>query len=269
MGQGIAQASAVAGFDVVMFDVSRASTDRALNEIEKNLAQAASKGKLTEDEKTVALKRLSSVPSIEDVRGDLIIEAILEKLEPKQEVLVRVGNNNPNAVLATNTSTFPVALVAAKLPDPSCCVGLHFFNPAHVMKLVEVIAGSVTSPAVLAAATDFVKALKKTPVFANDSPGFIVNRVARSFYLEALKLIEDGAASRDTIDKLMRGTGFRMGPFELMDLIGLDTNLAVTESLYAAFGKPEKFRPSAIQIDMVKQKQLGVKSGRGFYVYPR
>jgi 3-hydroxybutyryl-CoA dehydrogenase len=269
MGQGIAQASAAAGFEVSMFDVAHESTIRALGEIEKSLTQSVSRGRVSDAERMGVMSRLRRVATIDEVKGDLIIEAILEKLEPKQDLLARVERNNKGTILATNTSTFPVAHVAAKLQDASVCIGLHFFNPAHVMKLVEVIAGPATSPAVVETTTEFVRALQKVPVLASDSPGFIVNRVARSFYLEALKLLEEGAASQETIDKLMRGTGFRMGPFELMDLIGLDTNLAVTESLHEAFGKPEKFRPSPIQVAMVKQRKFGVKTGQGFYVYPR
>jgi 3-hydroxybutyryl-CoA dehydrogenase len=269
MGQGIAQASAVAGFDVELYDIDQSSLEKAIISISANLSQLVSKGKIDEGKKGEILKRLHTVRSLDELRGELVIEAIVEKLNPKQELLAALESKNRHAILATNTSTFPVSQVAAKLKDPTRCVGLHFFNPAHVMKLVEVIAGPATSPSVVQSAVDFVKSLQKVPVLANDTPGFIVNRVARSFYLEALKLLEENAASKETIDELMRGTGFKMGPFELMDLIGLDTNLAVTESLYEAFDKPERFRPSNIQIEMVSEKRLGVKTRKGFYDYPR
>lgn len=269
MGQGIALASAVAGLDVLMFDVDGALSARALQQLSATLSQSVSKGRITEGEMRNTLSRITAVATLEELRGELMIEAIVEKLQPKQEVLASVEENNPGAILATNTSTFPVARVASRLKDPSRCVGLHFFNPAHVMKLVEVIAGPSTSPEVLQSATDFVRLLQKVPVLANDSPGFIVNRVARSFYLESLRLLGENAASKEAIDNLMRGTGFKMGPFELMDLIGLDTNLAVTESLYEAFDKPERFKPNPVQVEMVKEKRLGVKTGRGFYDYPR
>jgi len=269
MGQGIAQACMVAGFDVEMFDVDSASIGRAISQIDANLSHVVSKGRMTRERKREILLRAITLRSLDELQGDIVIEAIVEKLKPKQELLASVELKNRNSILATNTSTYPVAQVASMLKDPSRCVGLHFFNPAHVMKLVEVIAGTSTSPEVLQTAVDFVKALQKVPVLANDSPGFIVNRVARSFYLESLKLLEENAASKESIDNLVRGAGFKMGPFELMDLIGLDTNLAVTESLYEAFGRPARFRPSPIQTAMVKEKRLGVKTGKGFYEYPR
>lgn len=269
MGQGIAQASAMAGFNVQLFDVDAAAVDRAIKKIDSNVSQSVSKNKISESEKHLVLGRITGISLLTDIRGELIIEAVVEILKVKQELVSAIEKISQHSILATNTSTFPVAQVGANLLDPSRCVGLHFFNPAHVMKLVEVIASPATSKEILETTVDFVKSLQKVPVIANDSPGFIVNRVARSYYLESLKLVEDKIASKETIDALLRATGFRMGAFELMDLIGIDTNLAVTQSLYDAFGKPEKFRPNQIQVQMVKEQRLGVKTGKGFYDYPR
>lgn len=269
MGQGIAQACAMAGYGVLLCDIVPGLTAKAIERIGSSLSSSAAKGKMTEGERTSVLSRLEAVNSVDEVRADIIIEAIIEKLELKQELLASLEKNNPASILATNTSTFPVTDVASRLAVPGRCIGLHFFNPAPLMKLVEVIAGRFTSPATAIAATDFVKSLGKIPVTVNDSPGFIVNRVARAYYLESLKILEEGANNKETVDALMRSSGFRMGPFELMDLIGLDTNLAVTGSLYEAFGRPGKFKPSVIQQAMVQERKLGVKTGRGFYEYPR
>jgi len=225
MGQGIAQACAVAGFDVFLFDVDGVLTASAVKQLGANLSQAVSRGRMTEVEMRDALSRITAVATLKELRGALIIEAIVEKLQPKQELLATVEENNTGSILATNTSTFTVANVASLLKDPSACVGLHFFNPAHVMKLVEVIAGPATSAAVVQAATGFVKALQKVPVLANDSPGFIVNRVARSFYLEALKLMEENAAAKEALDNPVGGTGFGWGRLSLWILLGFVTNL--------------------------------------------
>jgi 3-hydroxybutyryl-CoA dehydrogenase len=267
MGQGIAQASAAAGYSVSLCDVDVNLAQKAVGRIGQSLEALVGKGKISQADHLSILNRIK-VSTVEAATGDLMIEAIVEKLQPKQELLSKLEINNGNSILATNTSTFPVALVAAKLKRPGRCVGLHFFNPAPVMKLVEVIAGRNTDADVTTFAMEFVKSLEKVPVRVNDSPGFIVNRVARSFYLESLKILEEGM-NKESIDALLQGTGFRMGPFRLMDLIGIDTNLAVTESLYDAFGKPSKFKPSGIQQEMVRKGRLGVKTGGGFYEYPR
>jgi 3-hydroxybutyryl-CoA dehydrogenase len=269
MGQGIAQACAAAGYIVQIFDAEPACTANAIDKIGSSLSTAVSKGKMTDETRKEILSRISSVAGIGDVRGDLIIEAIVEQLQPKKDIFSELEKGNGNSILATNTSTFPVSDIAAGLQKPGNCIGLHFFNPAPVMKLVEVIAGRNSLPDAVSMGVDFVKRLQKIPVLVNDSPGFIVNRIARGYYLESLKVIEEGGCSKEVIDSLMRNSGFRMGPFELMDLIGIDTNLAVTKSLYDAFGRPERFKPSPIQEAMVRDGKLGVKSSKGFYDYPR
>jgi 3-hydroxybutyryl-CoA dehydrogenase len=269
MGQGIAQACAAAGYNVVLADIDSAVATKAIERVGVSLSAAVAKGKLKEEDRISIIGRLEASLSIDDVRADIIIEAIIEKLEPKQQLMASLEKSNPHSILATNTSTFPVTEIAKGLTEPGRCIGLHFFNPAPVMKLVEVIAGRGTSPSTTEAATEFIKSLGKIPVTVSDSPGFIVNRVARAFYLESLMILEEGANSKQVVDGLLRSSGFRMGPFELMDLIGIDTNLAVTGSLYEAFGRPQKFKPSAIQEAMVREGRLGVKTGRGFYEYPR
>ena len=172
-------------------------------------------------------------------------------------------------ILATNTSSISINQIASVLKNPANCIGLHFFNPAHVMKLVEIISGEVTDPKLIEALRAFSRKLGKISVVAKDSPGFIVNRVARHYYLESLKLLEQGVADVDSMDKLLRSAGFKMGPFELMDLIGIDINLAVTNSVYEGFNKAEKFRPSRIQQQKVKDGHLGRKTGKGFYEYSK
>jgi 3-hydroxybutyryl-CoA dehydrogenase len=269
MGQGIAQACAVAGYNVGLCDIDHSLAVKAIDRIASSLSSSVAKGKMTEEDKLSILGRIGTISSLDEAQADVLIEAIIENLDLKRELFARLEKNNPQSILATNTSTFPVTEVARELAAPGRCIGIHFFNPAPVMKLVEVIAGRATTPATTAAAIDFVKSLGKIPVTVNDSPGFIVNRVARAFYLESLKILEEGPNGKEAVDALLRSSGFRMGPFELMDLIGIDTNLAVTGSLYEAFGRPEKFKPSAIQEAMVQEGRLGVKTGRGFYEYPR
>ena len=176
-------------------------------------------------------------------------------------------HNGPEAILVSNTSSLSITQIGKGLMHPNRFAGLHFFNPAYVMKLVEIVEGPLTDSAIVGRLREFCDSLGKQAVLAKDSPGFIVNRVARLYYVEALKVAEEGVADLATIDKLMRGAGFRMGPFELMDLIGIDTNFAVTESIYRAFNETPKFRPSPIQRQKVEAGELGRKTGKGFYDY--
>lgn len=268
MGQGIAQLCATSGFNVKLYDTSQPAVDRAMTAIGANLAALESKGKLNE-RAVVVSSRVSAATSLNELRADLFIEAIVEQLKPKQDLFAAIEATNPGAILATNTSTFPVTVVGEKVKDQSLVVGLHFFNPATVMKLVEVIAGNQTSSETLSVAKAFAGRLGKTAALVKDSPGFIVNRVARPYYVESLRLLEEGNATHDAVDRLLRATGFRMGPFELMDVIGIDTNLAVTTSLYHAFGEAPRFTPSRIQQEKVAQGHWGRKSGKGFYDYSK
>ncbi len=268
MGSGIAQVCASSGYDTLLYDANTELAGRALAAIEKNLTEEVAKGRMSSTESEAAQGRLKAVSSIDSVKADLIIEAVVEKVSVKQELFVQLERvNHGKTILASNTSSLSITQIAAAVSHPSNCIGLHFFNPAHRMMLVEVIGGAKTAPALLQRMKDFVLSLHKTPVLAKDSPGFIVNRVARHYYVEALKLLEDQVASVETIDGLLQASGFRMGPFRLMDLIGVDVNFSVTASMYEAFHQDPKFRPSRIQAQKVSAGELGKKTGKGFYDY--
>ena len=268
MGQGIAQICAQAGFRTLLFDINAQVLEKAKVTTATNLNKGIERGKLTEADKATTLANLTFTGDTLQLSCQLIIEAVVERLEVKQSIFKELASMNaPDTILASNTSSIPITQIAASIPHPERVVGMHFFNPAHIMKLVEVISGATTAPET----ADTIKALAlklgKTPVMAKDSPGFIVNRVARHFYVEGLKLLEEGVADVATIDRLMQASGFKMGPFELMDLIGVDTNYSVTTSMYEAFHYDSKFRPSRIQQQKVDAGHHGRKSGKGFYTY--
>jgi 3-hydroxybutyryl-CoA dehydrogenase len=268
MGSGIAQVCAQAGLRVILFDIDSLSLEKAKSGVEKNYAVAVEKGKMTDSEKKEALNKINISSNFADLKADLCIEAVIEKLEIKRELFERLAaQNDPDTILASNTSSIPITQIARGISNPERVIGIHFFNPAHLMKLVEIIAGTETSVEVLQASETFVLNLKKTPVKAKDAPGFIVNRVARHYYVESLKILEENITSFENIDKLMEATGFKMGPFRLMDLIGVDTNFSVTSSLYEQFFFDPKFRPSRIQKQKVDAGHWGKKSGKGFYGY--
>jgi len=268
MGQGIAQTCATSGYQVLLFDQKQQLAEQAIRKIESSVKHLADKGKLEQQAALESLERLRSVQTINDVSADLIIEAVVEDLPIKQSVFSALENvNAPNTILATNTSSLTVTRIASGLNRPERFAGLHFFNPAPVMKLVEVVQTPATSSDTLAALRDFCITIGKQPVMVHDSPGFIVNRVARHFYLEALKIVEEGTADVETVDELLRASGFRMGPFELMDLIGIDVNLAVSKSIHSAFGEESRFQPRRLQQQKVDAGELGRKTGKGFYRY--
>jgi 3-hydroxybutyryl-CoA dehydrogenase len=268
MGLGIAQISAMAGYNVQLFDMVAGSGEQAMIRIKENLQKGIEKGKLSDQEMESTLLNITLIENLSDIRADLIIEAIIENLEIKQQLFADLeAVLSDKAILCTNTSSISVTKIAAALKHPQRFVGMHFFNPAHIMKLVEVISASGTSEQVLNQARSFVNSLGKTPIMVKDSPGFIVNRVARHFYVESLRLLEEQVASVEDIDKLVEATGFRMGPFRLMDLIGVDINFAITSTMYNGFHQDAKFRPSRIQEQMVAAGYHGRKSGRGFYSY--
>lgn len=268
MGQSIAQVCAASGYFTKIYDVNSSLAYKAIHNIGHSLTQLVAKGKGTEQAKAETIGRLSVATQLTDLQVDLVIEAVVEKLEVKQNLFLEMETINlGKTILATNTSSIPVTEVASTLKYPHQCVGLHFFNPATVMKLVEVISGVGTSPEVAHQMKIFATSLQKTPVMVKDSPGFIVNRVARQYYVEALKLLEEGVATHEQIDRLLKSAGFKMGSFELMDLIGMDVNFAVTSSLYHSFHQEPRFRPSRIQEQKVLAKQLGRKTGKGFYEY--
>lgn len=268
MGRGIALVFAQGGYPTRLYDVNAAVLADAGHYVATTLQRAVDKGRLTPEAQAATQQHLRYTTDPGEVYADLIVEAVPESLELKHRVLAPFeAQNEPHTILASNTSTLPVTRIAAGLSRPTRMVGMHFFNPAPVMPLVEIISGAQTDPAVAVQVFDLAQTLGKQPVHAADTPGFIVNRVARHFYLESLRLLEEGVADHAAIDRLMRSTGFRMGPFELMDLIGVETNHAVTCSMYEAFFHDEKFRPSRIQQQLVDAGHFGRKTGRGFYSY--
>lgn len=270
MGAGIAQVAAQAGHFVWLYDLDATAGARGRAGIATALSRIVTRGKLAQKEADEILQRIHSSASLADLAdADLVIEAIVERLDVKQalfrdiETVVRA-----KTILTTNTSSLSVSAIAQGLKAPQRFAGLHFFNPAPVMQLVEVVAGLETDPAVIETLCDTAKAWGKHPVRCRSTPGFIVNRVARPFYAEALRLYEEGVADFSVIDHVLRKAGhFRMGPFELMDLIGHDVNFAVTASVFAAYFHDPRFRPSLVQQELVAAGWLGRKSGRGFYHY--
>lgn len=268
MGQGIAQLCATSGFNVLLYDVKSDAIQKGLSLIDISLQKSVEKNKLNLENKRQSLARIKSCENIQDLKADLIIEAALENLEVKRTLFQTIESNNSNdTLLTTNTSSIPVTQIASFIQNRSRFAGLHFFNPATLMKLVEIIQGVETSEQTIAVLKDFAKKLGKTSVTAKDSPGFIVNRVARHYYVEALKMLEEKNADIKTIDSLLRASGFKMGAFELMDLIGVDVNFSVTSSMFNAFRHDPKFRPSRIQQQKVDAGHWGKKSGKGFYDY--
>lgn len=268
MGLGIAQITAMAGYLTILYDLDQNVLDKAKSTIEKNLNKGIEKGKVTEELKNKSLQNLKYTTEINQLSCDFIIEAIVEKLDVKQSVFKKLEEiNSDKTILSSNTSSIPITQIGASLKNAQRFVGMHFFNPAHIMKLVEVISGAATDNQVAEVTKQLAEKLGKTAVMAKDSPGFIVNRVARHFYVESLKALEEGVADVDTIDKLIESSGFKMGPFRLMDLIGVDTNFSVTTSMFNSFYQDSKFRPSRIQQQKVDAGHHGRKSGKGFYEY--
>ena len=270
MGAGIAQVAAQAGHAVRLFDAREGAAAAAVAKTTAMLDGLAAKGKLDAGEARAIAARIGAATRLEDAAGaGLVIEAIVENAAAKKGLLqVLEGIVGEAAVLASNTSSISITALAHGLQAPGRFVGMHFFNPVPLMKLVEVVSGLSTDPAVAAAVFALSRRWGKTPVHARSTPGFIVNRIARPYYAEALALLHERAAEPATIDACMRGAGFRMGPCELMDLIGHDTNFAVTESVFAANFGDKRFQPSLVQREMVDGGLLGRKSGRGFYAHP-
>jgi len=269
MGSGIAQVTATAGYKTILFDIEPRMLQQAETNIKKSLAFLSSKGKISAAEEETILTNITYTNQLSDLKADLIIEAILEKLEIKHQFFQQVAElNGSNCILASNTSSIPITQIAAKVPNPERFLGIHFFNPAPIMKLVEIISGVQTDPTIATSCKKLIEDMGKTCVMAKDAPGFIVNRVARHYYVEGLKTLEENVADFETIDALMESSGFKMGPFKLMDLIGVDTNFSVTSSMYQLFHQDAKFRPSRIQQQLVDAGFHGKKTKRGFYVYP-
>lgn len=268
MGAGIAQFVAQAGYSTILFDIDTAMLQKASAAIEKSLETLLTKQKISATQKLEALKNITYTHKIEELKGELIIEAIVEKLSIKQDFFNKVAaNNSEQTIIASNTSSIPITQIAANISHPHRVLGIHFFNPAPVMKLVEIISGVETDQTIANFCKELIQGMGKTCVMAADSPGFIVNRVARHFYVEGLKIAEENIADIETIDALMENSGFKMGPFKLMDLIGVDTNFSVTNSIYNLFHQDGKFRPSRLQQQKVDAGHFGRKTKKGFYTY--
>ena len=269
MGTGIGQVAAQAGHEVRLFDTRDDAATEAKTKLGTGLAALAAKGKVPADTVAATLARIQPIAALEQSRdAGLVIEAIVENLDAKRTLLRQIeGLVGADCMLASNTSSISITALANGLQRPERLVGMHFFNPAPVMKLVEVVSGLHTAPAVAKAAFTFAERWGKTPVHARSTPGFIVNRIARPYYGEAQALLHERAATPPVLDVCLRAVGFRMGPCELIDLVGQDVNLAVTESVYQANFGDKRYMPSLLQREMVEGGLLGRKSGRGFYDY--
>ncbi|HET9785395.1 MAG TPA: 3-hydroxyacyl-CoA dehydrogenase [Terriglobales bacterium] len=270
MGAGIAQVAAAAGEQVLLFDARSQAAEEAISGLRARFQQLAAKGKLSAEQAEAAEHRLSPASALTDLAAaQLVIEAIVEDLDAKRALLRSLDAVlNPDCLIATNTSSLSLAALATALRMPERLVGMHFFNPAPLMELVEVVGSVATSPAALDQIATLARAWGKSPVRVRATPGFIVNRVARPFYAEGLRLLAEQSTDAATLDALMREAGgFRMGPCELTDLIGQDVNFAVTRSVFAAYFGDPRFQPSLVQQELVEAGWLGRKTGRGFYTY--
>ena len=268
MGSGIAQLAAQNGFHATLYDLDTATLEKAATSIEKSLTGLQEKNKISGQEKLDILSHLKYSSNMNDCIADVFIEAIVEKKEAKIALFNQLNEfNHSEVVFASNTSSLSVTAIAEKVMHPERVIGMHFFNPAPVMKLVEVVKTNYTKEEVIQSIYNLAKAMGKTPVICKDAPGFIVNHIARPYYIEALRMIENEIADIETIDQLMENAGFKLGPFRLMDMIGNDINYAVSCSVYEALGRPERLKPSFIQKGKVENGELGKKSGRGYYKY--
>ncbi len=270
MGSGIAQVAAQAGHTTYLYDTRPGSVEQALHALSKTLDKLVEKGTLTAAEASAVHGRIKPANELKHLAScGLVIEAIIEDLGVKKNLFSDLeAVLSAEAILATNTSSLSVTAIAAACERPERVIGLHFFNPAPLLPLVEVVPGIATEPTLAAQCAELMRTWGKTPVVCKDTPGFIVNRVARPFYGEALRIHEEGIADMATIDHAMKSVGgFRMGPFELMDLIGNDINFAVTKSVFEAFFYDPRYRPSITQQRQVESGRLGRKSGRGYYDY--
>ena len=270
MGIGIAQVAASNNCEVFLYDQNTSQTEKSLQGLQKVLARLVEKSKITEVTSTAIYNRIHFCTDLTELKTcDLVIEAIIENKEIKQKVFKDLENIVSNeCILASNTSSISITSISAEIKNPSRCLGIHFFNPAPLMPLVEVIPGLLTEVNLPQKIYELMKSWGKVPVIAQDIPGFIVNRVARPFYGEGLRIVEEKIATPEQVDDAMRTLGnFKMGPFELMDLIGIDINFSVTKTVYADYFFDPKYKPSLLQQRMSEAKLHGKKTGKGFYDY--
>ncbi len=268
MGSGIAYTTAANGIYTVLYDLNADSLVAAAMQVRKELQTAVEKKRLNEAESKNIWNRILFTSTLSDCRAEIIIDAIIENTEAKSALFKSLAiYNEADTLFATNTSSLSVALIAEQTPFPEKVIGMHFFNPVTRMKLVEIVKTKYVADDTVKRISDLVMRLKKTAVICQNAPGFIVNHVARPYYLEAMRLLEEGVAEIGSIDKIMQSAGFKMGPFHLMDLIGNDINYAVSCSLYESMGEPTRLQPVSMQEKLVKQGKLGIKTGGGFFQY--
>jgi 3-hydroxybutyryl-CoA dehydrogenase len=268
MGSGIALTAALNNFTVILFDTNEKSILNAKQIITDNLNFLLSKNKIAIEQLEQTLSKITFTTLIEQCVADVVIEAIIEDLSIKETLYKKLSEiNDSKTILASNTSSLSITAIQKNIKNPERIAGMHFFNPAHVMKLVEVVAGEQTSTHTMDTVYNLCKQLQKTPVICKDAPGFIVNRVARHFYLEAMRQAENNNMPITDIDTIIENAGFKMGPFKLMDLIGLDINYAVSKTVYESFNNNPRFLPATMQANKVAAGKLGKKTGEGFYTY--
>jgi 3-hydroxybutyryl-CoA dehydrogenase len=268
MGSGIVQAAAQSGFHIILFEPNAAILQKAEAGIEKNLQALEKKGKLPAGESQKIFQRIRFTNDVQTCLADVFIEAVIERIDIKIGLFNQLAElNHGECVFASNTSSLSVTKMAEQILHPQRVIGMHFFNPATIMKLVEVVNTKYTNEQTTRIIVELAKAMGKVPVICKDSPGFIVNRVARPYYIESLRLAEEITSSYERTDAILEATGFKMGPFKLMDLIGNDVNYAVSCSVYEQMDKPDRLKPSFIQKEKVDTGKLGKKSGEGYYKY--
>ena len=268
MGSGIAQLAASSALPVILYELNSGVLEKAKKTIDNNLQLLVEKGKINPGQKEKIFQSVHFTNDLNECVADVIIEAIIENIDAKIHLFNQLAAiNDDKTIFATNTSSISVTRIANKILQPERFLGMHFFNPAPIMKLVEVINTNYTNKQITQVVTDLARQMGKVPVVCKDSPGFIVNRVARPYYIESLRLVEEGHVSLETIDVLLEGSGFKLGPFKLMDLIGNDINYSVSCSVYEQLNKPERLMPSAIQKEKVEKGELGKKTGKGYYRY--
>ena len=268
MGSGIAQAAAQAGLATILYEVNPAVLQKAQSGIDRNLQSLVEKGKITAYQKVQTYGLIRFTDDLQTCLADVFIEAIVEKPELKIALFNQLAElNHGDVIFASNTSSLSITEIAKGVLHPERVIGMHFFNPATIMKLVEVVNTAFTNTVTTETIISLAKQMKKTAVVCIDSPGFIVNRVARPYYIESLRLLEEGHTEKEQLDRLLETSGFKMGPFKLMDLIGHDINYEVSCSVWEQLGRPERLKPSPLQEEKVKQGKLGKKTGEGFYKY--